>query len=150
MTQISRAALKAFFETHDQPTAQQFADFIDSVYNFADDGPVPTPPIFTSLKLSVSQVGYDDPTIIEVANSTGSVITAGNVGSGIYYIFANPPLFADMSKVVCSQPSANSQNKYILLSNVDEYTMRIDLYKCDTGTHDDGLANASLSFEFYP
>lgn len=38
MGQISRTALKAFFETNDQPTEAQFIDFIDSCLNLTDDG----------------------------------------------------------------------------------------------------------------
>lgn len=38
MTALSRAALKAFFETGDKPTEAQFSDLIDSVPNLVDDG----------------------------------------------------------------------------------------------------------------
>ncbi len=38
MAILDRAALKLFFETGDKPTQAQFADFIDSVPNFDDDG----------------------------------------------------------------------------------------------------------------
>lgn len=38
MSQKTRVQLKAFFETGDRPTQQQFADFIESVLNFSDDG----------------------------------------------------------------------------------------------------------------
>lgn len=38
MAQLSRAALKLFFETGDIPTESQFGDLIDSQFNFTDDG----------------------------------------------------------------------------------------------------------------
>ncbi len=38
MGAITRAALKAFFETNDIPTESQYADFIDSCQNITDDG----------------------------------------------------------------------------------------------------------------
>ena len=38
MAQLSRAALKLYFETGDIPTDVQFADLIDSFQNFSDDG----------------------------------------------------------------------------------------------------------------
>ena len=38
MGAISKAALKAFFETGDKPTQAQFADFIDSYNNTVDNG----------------------------------------------------------------------------------------------------------------
>jgi phosphopentomutase len=37
MTQRTRTILKSFFETGDVPTQQEFADLIDSQYNFNDD-----------------------------------------------------------------------------------------------------------------
>lgn len=37
MAQISRVALKAFFETGDNPTEANFIDLIDSLFNFVDD-----------------------------------------------------------------------------------------------------------------
>lgn len=36
----NRAKLKSYFETGDKPTEAQFIDFIDSVFNIADDNPV--------------------------------------------------------------------------------------------------------------
>lgn len=41
MSQLSRTALKAFFETGDMPTEAQFGDLIDSSPNIVDDGPSP-------------------------------------------------------------------------------------------------------------
>lgn len=41
MAQLDRAALKAFFETGDKPTQTQFADLIDSLFNFIDDFSLP-------------------------------------------------------------------------------------------------------------
>lgn len=38
MSQRTRAALKAFFETGDKPTQSQFGDFIDSAPNYSDNG----------------------------------------------------------------------------------------------------------------
>ena len=38
MSRQTRLTLKSFFETGDKPTQQQFADWIDSQLNFADDG----------------------------------------------------------------------------------------------------------------
>lgn len=38
MSQLSRTALKAFFETGDLPTEAQFIDLIDSLVDIVDDG----------------------------------------------------------------------------------------------------------------
>lgn len=38
MAQLSRAALISFFETGDKPEGFEFADLIDSIPNFVDDG----------------------------------------------------------------------------------------------------------------
>ena len=38
MAQQTRTTLKGYFETGEKPTQQQFADFIDSVFNLDDDG----------------------------------------------------------------------------------------------------------------
>ena len=37
MAEISRTALKAYFETGDKPTEAQYIDLIDSMFNFNDD-----------------------------------------------------------------------------------------------------------------
>lgn len=38
MAQRDRAALEAFFQTGNKPTQEEFAEFIESVLNYVDDG----------------------------------------------------------------------------------------------------------------
>lgn len=66
MAQQGRVALKEFFKTDDVPTAAQFADFIDSGLNLADDNYVQTANDYTNL--AVAEVA-------KIANKADSATT---------------------------------------------------------------------------
>lgn len=57
MAELSRAALKLFFETGDLPTEAQFADLIDSSPNINDDfGGDPADSLFIKVAVSSAQI----------------------------------------------------------------------------------------------
>lgn len=79
MTQRSRSALKAFFETGDKPTEAQFADLIDSCPNFVDDGIPDFVKFYEWLAQATTGTG------VEVLSSVYDVIggTIGTDGQGV-------------------------------------------------------------------
>ena len=73
MTQRSRTALKAFFETGDKPTQQQFADLIDSVLNYTDDAPIGV------FKIGSATVNLDSASETEIPLIDGTFVVSNVV-----------------------------------------------------------------------
>ena len=66
MAELNRADLKAFFETGDKPTEAQFADLIDSLFDFVDD---------VNKLIAFGRVTFASTTIPEIINDSDSDIT---------------------------------------------------------------------------
>ena len=101
MTQRSRAALKAFFETGDKPTQQQFADLIDSLFSLTDDTPIGDNLIGT-LSANLNTGSVQNITLPSGTWLVSDVVLYNPVGD--YYAAAGACLYADagLTKMICS------------------------------------------------
>lgn len=77
MAELGRAALKAFFETGDKPTEAQFADFIDSYFNFIDNDTID---LLQTLYSSATQ------TKVILDNDSTASIVFDTAGGGMVHI----------------------------------------------------------------
>lgn len=73
MTNYNKNSLKAFFETGDVPTGQNFSDFIDSYVNLVETGVQAMAGALSTTELQTARVSA------EVGNFTGAVTIAGTL-----------------------------------------------------------------------
>lgn len=78
MAAESRATLKAYFETDDEPTQAQFANMIDSFYSLVSD--------FKVYFGTLAQSGTNAPVATVMFNSLGHTPTFSYTGVGDYQI----------------------------------------------------------------
>ncbi len=88
MAAKTRAALKAFFETGDQPTSSEFADLMDSVPNKTDDGETGTGSFVRATSPALTTPALTGPTIVpSTPASAGATGVAGTVAIDSNYIY---------------------------------------------------------------
>jgi hypothetical protein len=90
--------LKAFFETGDQPTADEFVHVFDSHLNLTDGGTVAGATTFTGTVTGVEAVIYA---------ATGVITSGATFNSGAMTVPANS-IITDMGMVVTAQLAANA------------------------------------------
>lgn len=77
MSAESRAVLKAFFETGDKPTQDEFADLIDSFFNLTDD---------TVINLLQTLYNSATETKVMLDNDSGASVVFSTAGGGLVHI----------------------------------------------------------------
>lgn len=82
MTNYNKNSLKAFFETGDVPTGQNFSDFIDSYVNLVETGVQAMAGALSTTELQTARVSAG------VGNFTGAVTIAGTLSAAVLSIDA--------------------------------------------------------------
>ena len=108
MAILSRADLKTFFETTDEPTEGQFADLIDSMINILDDqGGNPADLQFVKISIPTAQVLTlnSSPIIVVPAPGAGFAV---QVVSTSYHVLFNTTAYATNTQLRLITDTANS------------------------------------------
>lgn len=137
-TKRSLVELKAFFETGDKPTQQQFADMLYTLFQAQAE----LPAIY---EFNLTQEATDAPTAVEFANTLGAV-TYGYLGVGSFTLTC-VGAFPDDTKVHIVY--GHEQNLGINWQVIDADTLQFDVYVNGTPAND-GLLNTSVTIKVKP
>lgn len=133
------AELKAYFETGDTPTQQEFVDLIDTIFSA-----VKPYKVYSAL---LTQTGTDAPVATVLENTLGEVPTFTYLGEGVYEISTTSNIFSQ-NKTTCdlkpfSEPSFNNS----IVRN--DFKIRIYTYTISGVSADEYLLNTPIEIRVY-
>lgn len=133
------AELKAYFETGDTPTQQEFVDLIDTIFSA-----VKPYKVYSAL---LTQTGTDVPVATVLENTLGEVPTFTYLGEGVYEISTTSNIFSQ-NKTICdlkpfSDPSFNNS----IVRN--DFKIRIYTYTISGVSADEYLLNTPIEIRVY-
>lgn len=135
------AELKAYFETGDVPTQQQFVDLIDTIFSMATSG---LPLIYAAVLL---QSSTDNPVPTESKNDLSGTLTFERQQTGNYTLTSSLPEFIEgKTQVFITGDNTGFFQAYW----IDASTIGIDTQNSAGATSDDKMVFTSFKIEVYP